>query len=194
MATDTTKHTEQYPNQEQPTPAAVEHAPAPVEQTPVPQTHPEQGIPIEGAREMEGIHVEESGGLAEAIEGITAKLRRPKKKKASLDNVQIVRDELTKEVEHIMEDGLQDAFRELSPAEAQAFKIKGEETAREIRGLLKSTKVKVKKVFELLFEWLKLLPGVNMFFLEQEAKIKADKIMALHRKQMSHRSLNIKSK
>jgi hypothetical protein len=158
----------------------------PVEQP----TTPEVAVPIEGAREQQGIHVEESKSITESLDGLAKKLRKPKKKK--LSDVQIVRDEVTKEVEHIMEQGLSDAFKELSPREAQAFKIKGEETAREIRQLLKSTKVKVKKIFALLYEWLKFLPGINSFFLEQEAKIKADKVMALHRKQMSHRSLNIK--
>jgi len=31
-------------------------------------------------------------------------------------------------------------------------------------------------------DWLKILPGVNKFFLEQEAKIKTDKILALKNK------------
>ena len=39
--------------------------------------------------------------------------------------------------------------------------------------------MKIKKIFELLLQWLKLLPGVNKFFLEQEAKIKVDQIMSL---------------
>lgn len=195
MATDQNKHIEKQPTPETATiNSAPEAAHAVVEQPSATPRTPEQGVPIEGAREMEGVHIEESGGFSEAIENITNKLRKPKKKKATLDDVHIIRDEVTKEVEHIMEDGLSDAFKELSPTEAQAFKVKGEETAREIRQLLKSTRVRIKKIFELLYEWLKLLPGVNSFFLEQEAKIKADKIMALHQRQMSHRALNINGK
>ncbi len=72
-----------------------------------------------------------------------------------------------------------DAFRELTPIQKQKFKIKGEETAWEIRKLLKATHVKIKKIFRLILEWLKMLPGVNRFFLEQEAKIKTDKIITL---------------
>ena len=90
-----------------------------------------------------------------------------------------VRDEITVKVEKIMEQGLNDAYERLSPIAKQEFKIKGEETALKIRQLLKSTHVKVKKILKLLLEWLRMLPGVNRFFLEQEAKIKAEKIFAL---------------
>ena len=90
-----------------------------------------------------------------------------------------MRDDLSVKIENIMEDGLAEAFKELPPIERQEFKIKGEETAKKIRDLLKSTHVKVKKIFRLLLDWLRMLPGINRFFLEQEAKIKADKIIAL---------------
>ncbi len=90
-----------------------------------------------------------------------------------------IRDKLTIKIEKIMEEGIEDAFNELTPIQKQEFKIKGEETALEIRSLLQSTRVKVKQIFLALFEWLKILPGINKFFLEQEAKIKADKIIAL---------------
>jgi len=78
-----------------------------------------------------------------------------------------------------MEEGMADAFKELNTIERQEFKIRGEQTALQIRELLKATHVKIKKIFRLLFEWLKMLPGINRFYLEQEAKIKADKIISL---------------
>lgn len=116
--------------------------------------------------------------LDEAIEGLRGKLKKPKKQKPT--HIPQVRDELTVKVEKIMEEGLADAYNELSPIERQEFKIKGEETALQIRELLKATHIKIKNVFKLLFSWLKLLPGINRFYLEQEAKIKADKIVSLH--------------
>lgn len=132
----------------------------------------------EAMREQESMRVKEDEHiLTEAIEGMRRTLGVSKKKKKK--DLPIVRDEITLHVEQIMEDGLRDAFVQLSPIEQQTFKIKGEETAREIRQLLKSSRVKVKKIFQLLIEWLKLLPGVNRFFLEQEAKIKTDKILSL---------------
>ena len=80
-----------------------------------------------------------------------------------------------------MEEGLSDAFRVMTPIQKQEFKIAGEKTAFEIRQLLRATKIKIKKIFQLLLGWLRLLPGINRYFLEQEAKIKADKILALSR-------------
>jgi hypothetical protein len=119
----------------------------------------------------------EEGFLDETIEGLKTKLKKPKKQKPKA--IPQVRDKLTVKVEKIMEEGLVDAFKELDPVERQEFKMKGEETALEIRQLLKSAHVKIKKIFKLLFGWLKMLPGINRFYLEQEAKIKADKIVSL---------------
>ncbi|MEK7213198.1 MAG: hypothetical protein AAB678_02050 [Patescibacteria group bacterium] len=93
-----------------------------------------------------------------------------------------VRDELEVRIEKIMEDGLTDAYSRLSPIARQEFKLRGEQTANKIHELLQATKVKVKKIFQLLLEWLKMLPGVNHFFLEQEAKIKTDRIIALQKR------------
>ncbi len=89
------------------------------------------------------------------------------------------RDEVTVKIEKIMEEGLAEAYSRLSPVAQQEFRLKGEETAGKIRELMRSTHVKIKKILRLLLEWLRILPGINRFFLEQEAKIKTDKIIAL---------------
>lgn len=95
------------------------------------------------------------------------------------NSVSTQKDDLMLKIEKILEDGLGDAYQELNPTQKQEFKIKGEETAQKIRAALSGAKVKVKKIFQLILEWLKVLPGINKFFLEQEAKIKADKIIGL---------------
>ena len=89
------------------------------------------------------------------------------------------RDEITVKIEKILEEGLNEPFQRLSPIAQQEFKLKGEQTAFKIRELMRGAHVKIKKIFRLIIEWLRMLPGVNIFFLEQEAKIKADKILAL---------------
>jgi|AntAceMinimDraft_4_1070372.scaffolds.fasta_scaffold03974_7 hypothetical protein len=114
--------------------------------------------------------------LENRIDLLKKKLRKQKDKKKEIP---LVKDELTQRIEELMETGIEDAYAELSPIEQQEFKIKGEETAWKIRQALKKTHVKIKEIFKLLFEWLKMLPGINKFFLEQEAKIKADKIFSL---------------
>lgn len=119
---------------------------------------------------------EDSKFLDDAIKNLKDNLKHTKRKPTQVPEV---RDEITIKVEKIMEEGLADAFKEMTPIQKQEFKIHGERTAIEIRKLLKSSKIKIKKIFQLLLEWLRLLPGVNRFFLEQEAKIKADKIISL---------------
>lgn len=110
-----------------------------------------------------------------------ANLNQELKQQPSAKPTQVakVRDDMTVRIEHIMEDGLVDAFKEMTAVQQQEFKIKGEQTAIEIRRLMSQSKIKVKKIFQLIIEWLRLIPGVNRYFIEQEAKIKADKIFAL---------------
>ncbi|MBU0546074.1 hypothetical protein KKA13_02355 [Patescibacteria group bacterium] len=93
-----------------------------------------------------------------------------------------VKDPVTIKIEKIMEEDLKDFFTTLSPIAQQEFKIKGEETAYKIRDLLKASHVKVKNILRLIIEWLRMLPGINKFFLEQEAKIKTDKIILLSKR------------
>lgn len=85
------------------------------------------------------------------------------------------------EVEQVMTEGLDETYRQLDASTQVRFKQAGEQTAQTIAGLLEETKVQARKVLELLVAWLRIIPGVNKFFLEQEAKIKADKLLALRR-------------
>ncbi|MBI4993117.1 MAG: hypothetical protein HZC26_03220 [Candidatus Magasanikbacteria bacterium] len=117
--------------------------------------------------------------LEESITALKNKLRGGKKKNIVIPQV---KDQLTVDIEKIMEEDLKDAFRELDTIQKEEFKIKGEETALNIRNVMRQTKIKAKAIIRLLIQWLKMLPGVNRFFIEQEAKIKADKIMALRYK------------
>ena len=91
----------------------------------------------------------------------------------------LVKDPVVAQIESVMSEDLTDLFLALSPEKQAEFQQKGEETASAIKEMLMQAKVNVKKIFELLRDWMKLLPGVNKFFLEQEAKIKADKILVL---------------
>ena len=104
------------------------------------------------------------------------------KKRPQLPPISSFKDEATVKVEKILQEGLNDSYQRLSPVARQEFKLKGEWTAAQITELLKGAHIKVKKIFKLILEWLKILPGINRFFLEQEAKIKADKIVALKNK------------
>ncbi len=89
------------------------------------------------------------------------------------------KDPLTARIEDVLAEDMTDVFLKMSPDKQAAFKEKGEETASKIRQMVDGAKVNAKKMFDLIREWLKLIPGVNKFFLEQEAKIKTDKILNL---------------
>ena len=84
-----------------------------------------------------------------------------------------------KKVEQILEAGLKDFYQALPADKKQEFKRTGEKTAHQINLLLNGAKIKIKKVISLIKDWLKIIPGLNIFFLEQEAKIKADEIIKL---------------
>jgi hypothetical protein len=83
------------------------------------------------------------------------------------------------EIDSILSAGLNEVFLKMDPAKQKEFKERGEETAIKIGELLDRTKVKISKIIDLIKRWLKLIPGVNKFFLEQEAKIKADRIIKI---------------
>ena len=88
------------------------------------------------------------------------------------------KDPETALIENILAEGLEDAYKSMPPDLQIKFKAKGEETAGKIRVLIESAKAKAKTILGLIRDWLKMIPGVNKFFLEQEAKIKTDKILA----------------
>lgn len=88
-------------------------------------------------------------------------------------------DQLSQQVEKILEDGLRDTYANLSPLAKEEFKLQGEKTTAKIRVLLNSTRVKAVSILRLILEWLHLLPAINQFFLLKEAKIKTDKILDL---------------
>ena len=103
----------------------------------------------------------------------------PSKNKKAAKPVPMLRDEMTVKVEKILSAGLEETYAKLSPVAQQEFKLKGEQTAAKIRELLQAAKIKVRKIFNMILEWLSLLPNVNRFFLEQEAKIKTDRVIEL---------------
>ncbi len=87
-----------------------------------------------------------------------------------------------KEIEKALESGLEDIYLKMSPEKQKEFKAKGEETAKKINRLLHKAKVKIKDIIDLIKKWLAVIPGVNKFFIEKEAKIKTDEIVKIKNK------------
>lgn len=82
-------------------------------------------------------------------------------------------------IESVLEENLGEVYASLPADVKTKFRAKGEETAVKIRQLMEKTKVKARKILKLIKEWLRFIPGVNKFFLEQEAAIKTQKLMAM---------------
>lgn len=150
-------------NIEQPKIKKIESAPAPVEKIPAPEARAEKILSIVEKPKEAAKPLEKSG--AGSIVATSQAQAYQKQRAAAIDN--------------ILAEGLNDIYLKMKPADQAVFKKKGEETVAKISELLNQTKVKISKIVDLIRRWLKLIPGVNKFFLEQEAKIKADKIVRL---------------
>jgi len=105
----------------------------------------------------------QSGGLAGASVSVSGQELKEREKK----------------IEKILETGLEDIYLSLPADKQREFTKEGEKTMKEINTLLDKVKINIGKIVSLIKKWLSLIPGVNKFFLEQEAKIKADEIMKL---------------
>ena len=147
-------------------PEKPENLPVQPEKAPRPENRTEKSL-LSAEKAPEAIKPKEQGG--EAVS----------RSAAPAPSFQDLR---AQEIDKILAEGLNEVFLKMPPEQQKKFKTKGEETVARINQLLGKTKVKVKQIVDLIRRWLKLVPGVNKFFLEQEAKIKADKIMQLKNK------------
>ena len=86
-------------------------------------------------------------------------------------------------IDDILEDGLTDIYLSLPPDKQRELKEVGEQTVRQIDSLLDHVKLQWRKIMNLIRRFLSIIPGINKFFLEQEVKIKTDRIIALKDKE-----------
>jgi len=91
------------------------------------------------------------------------------------------KDQYHARIERILEENLVDVYLSLPPAARARFKAEGEASAVKIRSMIEKAKVRAKDVLKIILHWLKTIPRINNFFLQQEAKIKTDKIILLAR-------------
>ena len=85
-----------------------------------------------------------------------------------------------KEIESVLQEDLETIYFKMDEAHRRMFREEGERVAREIEAIIHTGRAIAVKVLELIKRWLRLIPGVNKFFLEQEAKIKTDKIIKIN--------------
>lgn len=85
-----------------------------------------------------------------------------------------------KKVENVLAEDMDSIYLSLDAGTQKAFKIKGEEVAQKITRLLLNAKARFKEVSKLILEWLRIIPKVNKHYIEQEAKIKTEKILKIN--------------
>ncbi|MFZ5364597.1 MAG: hypothetical protein ACOZBH_00080 [Patescibacteria group bacterium] len=84
-----------------------------------------------------------------------------------------------KAVRDVMQENIKELFLAMTPGQQKQFKEEGVRTAKEISGLLHQVKVNTKRILDLIKRWLSRLPGINKYFLEQESKIKLDRLLEI---------------
>lgn len=98
----------------------------------------------------------------------------------AVDHLTPEQEKEKQEIEDILEEDLGDLYMELDPETQKTFKESGEQTISTVMALLHKTKVHTKSIIRAISKWLRIIPGVNKYFVEQEAKLKTDKIIEVH--------------
>lgn len=99
-------------------------------------------------------------------------------KPTAATTAQPIKSKTIEKVEEVLSERLDKVYYAMNEAKQAEFKEEGEKTARLIDDMVVGFRAQAKKVLELIKQWLMIIPGVNKFFIEQESKIKTQKIMA----------------
>ncbi len=110
----------------------------------------------------------------------------PKRAEAPAD----AKDKYRVRVERALEQNLWDLYFALPQGAREKFKAEGEAAAAALRTAIEKKNVKPNAVLHAVNRWLKTIPKVNPYFLEQEAKIKTDKIMDLVKERRAEEGLS----
>ena len=95
---------------------------------------------------------------------------------------QAQKDEISKNIETILSEDMEEIYKNLPETLQKDFKRKRKEITQQIKNIISQTKIIVSKILALIKNWLFMVPKVNKFFLEQKSKIKTKKILNLAEK------------
>lgn len=151
--------------------------PAPRPQLPEIGAATEVGPTTESQQDSEGVDQRDDIARRRAAASGGAPAQQPAQQPATQQKTPT-----QKEIEQVLSEGLTQIYQSMTPQEQAAFRAKGEETTAQLQDLVTNFKATTRKVVKLIREWLKIIPGVNRYFLEQESKLKTDRIMKLQRR------------
>lgn len=142
-----------------------------LEAAPVPETTPEKGkeVFVEG----------------EPMPAIAAPVvEHPPETPASLPVavaplIETPKDPVQEKIDAIFERNVGDAFAELQPLQQEAFRVAAEQAAAAVRALLSAPKLEPPKIRDVVAGVLRLLPETNPWWVEQEAALKTQALLAL---------------
>lgn len=86
------------------------------------------------------------------------------------------------EIEAILSENVMEVYSMLTPQEQEKFRAAGEEAVTKIEQLVVQFKATARTVLQIIRQWLMTIPRINVFFLEQESKIKTDRILKSQQK------------
>ena len=90
------------------------------------------------------------------------------------------KDPLLAEIEETLADkSVLELYNSLSPSRKAVFQATGEKLAKDIFGSIQHRKVNPHVVLKGVRAWLRQVNGVNVWYLEQEAKTKLDSVLEL---------------
>lgn len=163
------------------TPQQIEHPVPPQEQ--VPAERVEVGAEGGAEQQVERREAPESAASQERVAERTVAPSAAVSTSARPSSEVPMKDEISRGVEKILEADLGELYASLDPAAKEKFRERGETVAKEISTMVRTLKVRVSHVLRLIRDWLLMIPKVNKHFLEQEAKIKTDEILAFSQEQ-----------
>lgn len=89
------------------------------------------------------------------------------------------KDSMTMKIEAVLEEGVENDFKNMSPQQQAAFMHEGEELAERLKAMRESGKFDAGLANKQITRWLRGIPDVSALFLEQAAKIKTDKLKSI---------------
>ncbi len=97
----------------------------------------------------------------------------------SIVTTPITKSQLRLAIERIMEQSASEYYPGMPPRLQKKFSELGDRVSLKIEKLLLTKKNHIVDIAHILHEWLKLIPQASPYYLEQEAKIRADEMVRL---------------
>ncbi|MCW1930290.1 MAG: hypothetical protein KIH62_003140 [Candidatus Kerfeldbacteria bacterium] len=164
-------------------------------QTQIPQTPAEQSPVVPDVLRDVNLPAPESIGVPDRVkdqhpdlihdaQALNAEIPQPAKGKSipALPAQAVQKTAQREELEEILADRVAEVYQMLSPKEQEQFRKAGEEAVTKIEILMMQFKATARAVVQIIRQWLRTIPRVNAFFLEQESKIKTDRVLKMQQR------------